>query len=508
MIKVDADIAILGSGFAGSLTALILDRIGLRPVLIDKATHPRFAIGESSTPIANLILRELADTYNLPRLRPLSTYGTWQDTYPHLVAGRKRGFSYFKHQPGEAFTPDPHHANELLVAANRDDYHCDTHWLRADVDAFLAEEVRSAGIAFFDNTQIAALHNEGGWRLLGQRDDERIQITAAFVIDATGAAGVVPRALGLADDSQRLETRSRALFAHFSGIKRWHDMMAPQGGPVADHPYYCDYAALHHVLDGAWMWMLRFNNEVVSAGLMLDERRYPLDPTVSPEQEWAAWLQRHPSLQEQFADAKIVDPPGTLLRTGRLQRRAAHVVGRNWALLPHTAGFIDPLHSTGIAHTLCGLERLMRLVAQHWGRPSLATELKRYEQDVLCELALIDKLVSACYASFGPFRLFAASTMLYFAAVITYERRRARHRDGQPLCEFNRLFLCADDEALCHAVADASERLSQMQADGAASPAQVVAFEQYVEAAIQPYNTVGLFHPRVPNMYHHTAAAI
>ena len=50
MIEVAADIAILGSGFAGSLTTLIVDRIGLTPVLIDRARHPRFAIGEPTAP--------------------------------------------------------------------------------------------------------------------------------------------------------------------------------------------------------------------------------------------------------------------------------------------------------------------------------------------------------------------------------------------------------------------------------------------------------------------------
>ena len=87
MIEVAADIAILGSGFAGSLTTLIVDRIGLTPVLIDRARHPRFAIGESSTPIANLVLEDLVRRYQLPRLLPLTAYGSWQAAYPSVVCG-------------------------------------------------------------------------------------------------------------------------------------------------------------------------------------------------------------------------------------------------------------------------------------------------------------------------------------------------------------------------------------------------------------------------------------
>ena len=77
-IRVDADVAIVGSGFAGSLTALALLRRGRRVVLIERGRHPRFAIGESSTPLANLLLEELADRYDLPQVRVFSKWGTWQ----------------------------------------------------------------------------------------------------------------------------------------------------------------------------------------------------------------------------------------------------------------------------------------------------------------------------------------------------------------------------------------------------------------------------------------------
>ena len=56
MRRADADIAIIGSSFAGSLLAQILNAMGLRVVMLDRGRHPRFAIGESSTPAADLVL--------------------------------------------------------------------------------------------------------------------------------------------------------------------------------------------------------------------------------------------------------------------------------------------------------------------------------------------------------------------------------------------------------------------------------------------------------------------
>ena len=54
------EIAIVGSGFAGSLMARVLATIGYDVVLLERGTHPRFAIGESSTPLASLSLERLA----------------------------------------------------------------------------------------------------------------------------------------------------------------------------------------------------------------------------------------------------------------------------------------------------------------------------------------------------------------------------------------------------------------------------------------------------------------
>ncbi len=45
MIREVADVAIVGSGFAGSLMALILERQGRRVVLLEKGCHTRFALG-------------------------------------------------------------------------------------------------------------------------------------------------------------------------------------------------------------------------------------------------------------------------------------------------------------------------------------------------------------------------------------------------------------------------------------------------------------------------------
>ena len=79
---------------------MIARRLGYRVMLLERGRHPRFAIGESASPLAGILIEQLCDRYDLPRLRPLSAFGTWQRAYPDVVCGLKRGFTYFRHERG------------------------------------------------------------------------------------------------------------------------------------------------------------------------------------------------------------------------------------------------------------------------------------------------------------------------------------------------------------------------------------------------------------------------
>jgi FADH2 O2-dependent halogenase len=497
MIETSVDIAVLGSGFGGSLMALILQRIGRSVVLVDRDTHPRFAIGESSTPIADYILGDLADRYDLPRLKPLAKYGSWRSTYPDIGCGLKRGFSYFRHESGRPFESDRDHSNELLVAASNENDFADTHWLRSDVDAFLADEARSAGIEVLDNTHLAEITHSNGWKLSGHRLDEPVVILARFVVDATGSGGLITRVLGIEDDS--LQTNSRAVFGHFSGVDKWDDILAESECDRQEHPFPCDAAAIHHILDDAWMWQLRFDNGITSAGFVFDGTHRPWNESISAVYEWKQELAKYPSIARQFRHAELVQPDGGLRSTGRMQRCSRQMAGRDWGLLPNTAGFVDPLHSTGIAHTLSGIERIASIIERHWSRPDLESQLQQYAESLRNEIYWVDCLVEGCYASRQNFRAFAAWSMLYFAAATTCEHRRAE--SGSSAAPWS--FLCADDDRLTAAAFRLRSELDQALTG---SPALVANFEKQVRCAIEPFNLARLCDPNARNMYRSTAS--
>jgi len=487
MNEIDVDIVIIGAGFGGSLAALLAHRIGRSVLLLDRGKHPRFAIGESSTPLANLVLEEFSQRYDLPWLKPFANYASWKAAYPEIPVGLKRGFSYFQHRRGERFRPDSDHHRELLVAASYGPEDADTHWLRSDFDWFLARQVVAAGIPYWDEFELTGGgSSQSGWKLRGQtKSGEQREICPKFVLDATGGNGFLFRTLGLPDQRPTLHTHSRTIFSHFRHVKRWESLYRDAGGHAEEHPYPCDDAALHHVFDGGWMWVLRFDNGVTSAGWCLDPRRFPLDGS-PPAVEWQYWMQQFPSIAEQFASAEPLwgDHFGF---SGRLQRRVGRAAGKDWALLPTAAGFIDPLHSTGNAHTLIGLERLVCAWEEDWDSPRLGTRMEQYDAKVQAEIEFIDRIVAASYAGFADFDRMVAVTMFYFATAIwsEYERRAGRPPGA---------FLFADDEHFRSALSIAGNAVS----DPTISTSDL---ESLVSRTFADINLAGLGDPSRRRMY-------
>ena len=493
MSRETCDVVILGAGFAGSLLALMARRSGLDVVLLERGRHPRFAIGESSTPLANLKLESLAATYDLPWLKPLAKYGPWKRAYPQIPCGLKRGFSFFHHAPGSPFVPTEKHDNELLVAANPDAEHGDTHWYRADFDALINRHAIASGVCYIDHCCVSVIDHEGCWRIRGTCDDGPFEINASFAVDATGRESALARALGLRSSTHDVRTSSRALYGHFRHVAPWTEVLQELGDQRSDDPFSSDAAALHHVIDGGWMWVLRFDNGITSAGFSLDPNRHPIDGERSPEQEWTCLLAAYPSIQRQFADATVVQP---IVRTDRMQRRITSAAGESWALLPHSACFLDPWLSPGIAHSLFGVERLGSILAQSWSSSDRPKRLAAYSLALSCEMEVIDQITAACFAQFDCFPLLVAITMLYFsAATFSEEQIRAGHN------RVDDAFLLAHDARFASIVADLCKDSYKVD------PANADGFMERVAASIEPYNVVGLCDPARCNMYPFAATA-
>src|SRR5215831_13683454 len=115
------DVAVIGGGPAGSTVAALLARSGHRVIVLEKAHHPRFHIGESLLPM-NLPLFERLGV--LEQVRALGVRKCGAD----FEADNERGYNTFAF--ARALGNSPPHAFQV--------------W-RADFDRMLFEHARGCG---------------------------------------------------------------------------------------------------------------------------------------------------------------------------------------------------------------------------------------------------------------------------------------------------------------------------------------------------------------------------
>jgi FADH2 O2-dependent halogenase len=275
-----------------------------------------------------------------------------------------------------------------------------------------------------------------------------------------------------------MHTNAGLLFSHFAGVRPFSDVVPLPAGPYPD-----DWAAVHHIIDEGWMYSLRFDHGVTSAGFVLKQRL----PGSATEQ-WDHLLRRYPTIGALFCNATPLMPLAYKHRIQHRLTRAAAPPAR-WAMLPHAYAFVDPLFSTGIAWSLRAIERLALCFER--GGPT-AADLARYDALLSAEADQIDMLVAGAYHAMARFDLFAAHAMIYFAAV-SFAEVRQRVREGEFAWSG---FLGVGDPELGGLPRAALRRLRQVR-----SPAERREFVKWVGRSIAPRNVCGLANPAAHHCY-------
>jgi FADH2 O2-dependent halogenase len=481
------DIAVVGSGFGGSMLAMIAHRLGRSVILLEKNRHPRFAIGESSTPLSNILLESLATRYDLPSIAPLSKWGSWQRKYPHVACGLKRGFTFYRHILGAPGTSDPDRQRQLLVAASPHDQIADTHWYRAEVDHLFVKEAQKIGVQYLDEVKLQSVsESENEVRLQGRRNNEDFSARAKFIVDATGPRGFLHHTLALQESPLPDFPATQAVFSHFTGVGRFADQISDHASEVP--PYPVDDAAVHHIFDGGWIWVLQFNNGITSAGVaatdkLADRLRLSEGPAA-----WQRLLDLVPALKNQFANSQAIQPFAYM---PRVSFRSKTVAGKRWALLPSAAGFVDPLLSTGFALTLLGVSRLAEIIERNWDKSAFPASLQSYATQTDDELLAAAELIAALYATMDKFPAFVSLSMLYFAAASFSESAR---RLGK--VHLAPSFLLHDDPSFGPATRRCCKR-----ATNNCTKLGIDNLADEVYKAIEPINIAGLSNPHRRNWY-------
>lgn len=403
-MKKTYDIAIIGTGIGGSTLATILARLGLKVIVFEAGTHPRFTIGESMILETSEVMRALAEFYDVPELAYFSS-----ENYYNIVGtshGVKRHFSFLHHLPGEKQDV----SKSLQAVIPKLPYGHEMHIHRQDSDYFLTSVAISYGADVLQSTPVRDVTvKPDGVEILTDKQTYHAQ----YIVDAGGMKSILAEKAGWRH--QDLQAHSRTIYTHMMDVPCFNNVGASKD--QYGHPFRLSEGTLHHVFNGGWLWVIPFNNHanatnpLCSVGLQLDPRIYPIRTDLTPEQEFYSFIEQFPDIHEQFKSARAVRAWN---RTDRLQYSSQHVVGNRFALLAHAVGFIDPLYSKGLYVTHMSVMIVADLILKaHQTGDYSATAFASLEQVTLRFMGMHDRLVANSFKSWRHYKLWSVYAVLW-----------------------------------------------------------------------------------------------
>lgn len=329
-MPVDTDVAILGGGLAGLTLALQLRlrNPSLRVTVIERHRHPvregAFKVGESTVEIG---AHYFADVLGLRG---------------HLDARhiRKFGFRFFF---GDGRTQIDRNT-ELGVshALPTVSWQID----RGRFENFLSAHVRDHGVELHEGATVRGidLGEDGAPHVVRfEADGGSRSVTARWVVDASGRAGLLKRKLGLAEPNDH---DVHAVWWRVSGHVDPNDWSADPAWLGRCTPPDRWRSTNHLCGDGYWVWMIPLPSDQHSIGIVFDGAVHALDSMKSHAQAMD-WLRAHqPRLAQSLDDGTHAAQDFMFLRHFSYGAKQVFSPDR-WALTGEAGVFLDPFYSPG-----------------------------------------------------------------------------------------------------------------------------------------------------------------
>ncbi len=358
----NTDVVILGGGLAGLTLALQL-RARLPSLTIrvlERNAHPvpeaAHKVGESTVEVGAHYLDSVVGLMSHLHQQQLKKFGFrffFNDGAPAVDRVTELGASRYLHTPG---------------------YQID----RGILENHLGEKVRGLGIELTTSATVREVHlaETGPHRVRFGHGGADHEITASWVIDASGRAGLLRKQLGLQVDNGhhanaawfRLATRID--IDDWSSDPRWHAR--------------CDYrerwlSTNHLVGPGYWVWLIPLASGSHSVGIVADDKMHPLRGYNSFERA-LTWLdERQPQLAQVVRNARGTLQDFIALRHFSYGCKRVFSANR-WALTGEAGLFLDPFYSPGTDFIAFSNTYITELVARERAGQPIEMHAHVYEQ--------------------------------------------------------------------------------------------------------------------------------
>ena len=306
-IAAACDILVIGGGPAGSTAAILLAERGYRVVVLEKARHPRFHIGESLLPA------------NLPLLERLGVADAVR-----AIGMEKWGAEFISHWDGRSqefqFANAWDKSLSMAYQVRRSEF--DEILLRRAVTrgAEVVEGCRVRDVEFLDDERV---------RVHAEHEDGRTQSwETAQLIDASGRDTFLGN--HLKTKRRNKKHNSAAMYAHFAGARR---NCGRQEGNISIYWF-----------DHGWLWFIPLADGATSVGAVVWPR-YMKTRDTPVRDFFLSTIALCPPLAERLRDASLISE---VEATGNYSYACERSCGSNFLMIGDAYSFIDPVFSSGV----------------------------------------------------------------------------------------------------------------------------------------------------------------
>src|SRR6266581_1423756 len=350
------DVAIIGGGPAGSISAALLAQAGRRVIVFEREKFPRFHIGESLLPFSMKAFTRLGLHEKFSRAGFIKKYGG------EIIGACSENGTKFYFKDGYRSQTD--HAYQVT---------------RGDFDKVLLDHARESGAHVHEQTAVEGIDfSNDGIQLRVRSNGSFHSVRARYLVDASGRNSVLGRQFKIKKTYDHLQKLS--MFAHYEGVWRRDGI----DGTLT---------VLVRAVD-RWFWLIPLSAERTSVGVVLDSETFRKSK-LSAEDFLEQALAEQPTIAKRMTNARRVTK---VYLEADFSYRSARLYGDRWLLAGDAAGFIDPIFSSGVFLAVFSGEKCADVLNEVLDRPRKAKRLfARYERSVNRAMDVYLRFVNAWY---------------------------------------------------------------------------------------------------------------